>query len=882
MIAESVAFLVGEGKRVVYDAEHFFDGFADDPAYALRCLRAAAEAGAETVICCDTNGGTLPDADRRARWPTSWPRWLRAARGSGIHCHDDAGCGVANSLAAVRPGRHPRPGDDERLRRALRQRQPGHDHPQPPAQARLRVPDRRAARLADRRPRTSSTSCSTSPPTPTSPTSGATPSPTRAACTSPASTPIRRPSSTSIPTVVGNHRELLISELSGKGTVQARARDAGIALDDAGAARVVERVKELEHRGYHYEAADGSFELLLRKETGRVRAAVPLESWRAIVEKRADGRVETEATIKIWVDGERYVRTAEGNGPVNALDRALRDALVEIHPHLRDIDLVNFKVRILDETKGTGAVTRVLLDASDGEQVWGSIGVSENVIEASWEALVDSLEYGMQAGRRPAATTAAAGRPAREPARGGGDPARLAGARRAPRRSACSTCCAPGGCRWARCWREFERAFAARVGAAHASAVSSGTAGLHLALRAVGVERRRRGRHHARSRSWPAPTSPSTSAPGPVFADIDPVTLNLDPRGRGRRGDRAHGGAAAGAHLRLSGRHPGVRAARAADRRGRLRGARRRARRRRAGGRTGPSGRVRLLRQQAADHRRGRDGHHRRSADQGADRLRAQPGPRARTWTGSTTTGSGFNYRLSDIACALGLAQLERLDEMLAGAGAGGRRSTARRWPGSRGSSCPARTPAATGAAGSCSSSSCRAGSTATRSSARSASAGVPSKPYFPAVHLMSFYRERFGHREGEFPVCEDVAARSIALPFFPEMTEGQVERVAADARAACSGATAIHARHVPLRRAPARRLPRPERLAALRLAPGSLRRRAVARPRGDARRPGDHLRRPSATSCTGRSTRSQASCATARSRSPRATRTSTWRSSAG
>ena len=164
----------------------------------------------------------------------------------------------------------------------------------------------------------------------------------------------------------------------------------------AAATRVVERVKDLEHRGYHYEAAGGSFELLLRRETGEYDPLFRLESWRAIVEKRADGRVETEATIKIWVDGERYVRTAEGNGPVNALDRALRDALVEIHPHLADIDLVNFKVRILDEAKGTGAITRVLLDASDGDQVWGSIGVSENVIEASWEALVDSLEYGMQ------------------------------------------------------------------------------------------------------------------------------------------------------------------------------------------------------------------------------------------------------------------------------------------------------------------------------------------------------------------------------------------------------------------------------------------------------------------------------------------------------
>jgi 2-isopropylmalate synthase len=202
------------------------------------------------------------------------------------------------------------------------------------------------------------------------------------------------------PEVVGNRRDVLISELSGRGTVHERARDAGISLDDAGAARVIERVKELEHRGYHFEAADGSFELLLRKETGEYEPLFRLESWRAIVEQRADGRVETEATIKIWLGGERYVRTAEGNGPVNALDRALREALVEIHPHLADIDLVNFKVRILDETKGTGAVTRVLLDASDGDDVWGSIGVSENVIEASWEALVDSLEYGMQVGRR--------------------------------------------------------------------------------------------------------------------------------------------------------------------------------------------------------------------------------------------------------------------------------------------------------------------------------------------------------------------------------------------------------------------------------------------------------------------------------------------------
>jgi 2-isopropylmalate synthase len=205
--------------------------------------------------------------------------------------------------------------------------------------------------------------------------------------------------------VIGNTRAVLISELSGKGTVHARAHDAGIALDDDAAARVIERVKALEHRGFHFEAADGSFELLLRKESGDYEPLFTLEHWRVIVEMGHKGHVETEATIKIWVDGERYVRTAEGNGPVHALDRALRDAIGDIYPHLAAIELENFKVRLIDEHAGTASVTRVLLDASDGERVWGSIGVSENVIEASWQALVDSLEYGVQADR-PAAKTA--------------------------------------------------------------------------------------------------------------------------------------------------------------------------------------------------------------------------------------------------------------------------------------------------------------------------------------------------------------------------------------------------------------------------------------------------------------------------------------------
>jgi len=394
MISESVAFLVGQGKRVIYDAEHFFDGFADDPAYALRCVVAAAEAGADTIACCDTNGGTLPDrigvaiADVVAALSAT-------GAGLGIHCHDDSGCGVACTLAAVQHGavhvQGTMNGYGERCGNANLvtiipnlQLKLGYEC----------VTDEQLASLSQAAHFFDEMLNFT--PDPDQPYVGrnafAHKGGMHVAGVNVDPTTFEHID----PDVVGNRRELLISELSGKGTVEARARDAGIALGDGEAGRLVERVKELEHRGYHFEAADGSFELLLRRETGDYEPLFRLESWRAIVEKRADGRVETEATIKIWVDGERYVRTAEGNGPVNALDRALRDALVEIHPHLRDIDLVNFKVRILDETKGTGSVTRVLLDASDGDQVWGSIGVSENIIEASWEALVDSLEYGMR------------------------------------------------------------------------------------------------------------------------------------------------------------------------------------------------------------------------------------------------------------------------------------------------------------------------------------------------------------------------------------------------------------------------------------------------------------------------------------------------------
>ncbi|HST55372.1 MAG TPA: citramalate synthase [Solirubrobacteraceae bacterium] len=405
MIADSIAFLVANGKRVLLDAEHFFDGWRADPDYALACLRAGVDGGAERVVLCDTNGGSLPSQITAA---VSAVIAAMPGVAVGIHTHDDAGCAVANTLVAVEAGATQVQGTingiGERTGNANLvtiiadlQLKLGLDVLSEEHLALLTPTAHYLDELLNRMPN------------PAQPYVGKHAFAHKAGLHAAG---IRADASTFEhidPALVGNRRDVLISELSGKGTVAEKARAAGVAMDEVVAQRMVERVKELEHEGFQFEAADGSFELLMRKEAGEYEPLFRLESWRVAVEKRADGKVDTEATIRIWVGGERYLRTAEGNGPVNALDKALRSAIGEIHPHLRDIELVNFKVRILDERKGTGAVTRVLIDASDGSEVWGSIGVSENVIAASWDALVDSLEYGMQPGRAPDAPGARAG-----------------------------------------------------------------------------------------------------------------------------------------------------------------------------------------------------------------------------------------------------------------------------------------------------------------------------------------------------------------------------------------------------------------------------------------------------------------------------------------
>ncbi len=393
MIADSIGFCREQGKRPVFDAEHFFDGYRDDPGYALECVRAAVDGGAENVTLCDTNGGSLP------RFVAATTAAVLDAVGGaveiGIHTHNDSECAVANSLAAVEAGARLVQGcvngygercGNANLASIL-----------PALQLKLGFAVVTPEQLAALTPTAHYLDevcnvASDSDRAYVSRNAFAHKAGMHAAGVATDASTFEHID----PVLVGNERDILASELSGKATIRSQAERAGLELDDAAATRAIERLKEREHRGYHYEAAPASFELLLRREAGSYKPLFKLESFRVVTEKRAGGEVETEATIKVEVDGERYVRVAAGNGPVNALDQALRGAIADRYPHLAEIELTNYKVRILDEAHGTGAVTRVLLDSADGDREWGTIGVSENIIEASWEALVDSLEFAFQ------------------------------------------------------------------------------------------------------------------------------------------------------------------------------------------------------------------------------------------------------------------------------------------------------------------------------------------------------------------------------------------------------------------------------------------------------------------------------------------------------
>jgi 2-isopropylmalate synthase len=392
MVADSVGYLVGEGKRVFLDAEHFFDGYRANPGFSLDVLAAAADAGAEVLVLCDTNGGSLPfDVERvvgevRSRFNTGV--------GLGAHFHNDSGCAVANSLQAVRMGA-------TQVQGCIN----GYGERTGNADLTSAIPDltlKMGVRTIERERLRLLTSVAhhiaevvNIAPAPDQPFVGVSAFAHKAGLHT--SAIARQPDAYEHvdPELVGNGTRFVVSEMAGRSTVALKASQLGFAMDDAAMGAVVEQLKELEHREYHFEVADGSLELLMRSATGWKQNFFRLESHRVITELREDGSFVTEATVKVIVGDDRVIATAEGNGPVNALDAALRQAIGPVYPQLAQVHLTDFKVRVLDTNRGTGAVTRVLIDSTDGERTWSTIGVSENVIEASWSALEDSIVFGL-------------------------------------------------------------------------------------------------------------------------------------------------------------------------------------------------------------------------------------------------------------------------------------------------------------------------------------------------------------------------------------------------------------------------------------------------------------------------------------------------------
>ncbi|MBW3643446.1 MAG: citramalate synthase, partial [Actinobacteria bacterium] len=390
MAADSVAFLHGAGLRVFFDAEHFFDGYRANPRFSLRVLRAAEEAGAEVLVLCDTNGGTLPHDVERVLSEVI----PATSADVGVHFHNDGGCGVANSLVAVRLGAKQVQGCVNGYGERTGNADLCATVPNLALKMGVRtIPAERLERLTPVAHHIAE--LVNIAPDPKQPYVGVSAFAHKAGLHT--SAIARAPDAYEHvpPAAVGNGTRFVVSELSGRSTLQLKAAELGLDLDAPALTDVLQRLKHLEHQGFHFEVADGSLELLMRHAGGWTQPYFTLESFRVSVEHRANGEFTTEATVKIHVDGERVIRTAEGNGPVNALDAALREAIGSKYPALAGLHLTDYKVRVLDTDRGTAAVTRVLLDTTDGDQLWSTIGVSANIIEASWQALSDSIVYGL-------------------------------------------------------------------------------------------------------------------------------------------------------------------------------------------------------------------------------------------------------------------------------------------------------------------------------------------------------------------------------------------------------------------------------------------------------------------------------------------------------
>jgi 2-isopropylmalate synthase len=396
MAADSVRFLRQHDLRVFFDAEHFFDGYRDNPEFSLRVLRAAEEAGVEALVLCDTNGGTLPhDVERIVAGIVDGFECT-----VGVHFHNDSGCAVANSIAAVRAGATHVQGCVNGYGERTGNADLSATIPNLSLKLNVRtIPPERLERITPVSHHIAE--LVNIAPNPQQPYVGAAAFAHKAGLHTSAIARRRDAYEHVPPDSVGNGTRFVVSEMAGRSTLALKAEELGLELDSDALTEVLDTLKTLEYRGYHFEVADGSLELLLRRATGWEPTYFDVESYRVISDHRdrtgpsSGGSDTTEATVKIRVGEARVVATAEGNGPVNALDSALRQAIGAHFPKLAGIHLVDYRVRVLDTGRGTGAVTRVLIDTTDGDGVWTTIGVSENIIEASWQALFDSIVYGL-------------------------------------------------------------------------------------------------------------------------------------------------------------------------------------------------------------------------------------------------------------------------------------------------------------------------------------------------------------------------------------------------------------------------------------------------------------------------------------------------------
>ncbi|HHU39298.1 MAG TPA: citramalate synthase [Propionibacterium sp.] len=390
MITDTVTFLVNEGRKVFVDCEHFFDGYRANPSYALEVVRTSAEAGAEVVVLCDTNGGMLP----------AWMGEVVSAADAigvdlGIHCHNDTGCAVANTLAAVDAGamhvQGTMNGHGERTGNAdlitiAANLQLKYGWPIMPAENLARATSISHAVAA----------ITHVAPNARQPYVGQSAFAHKAGLHASAIKVDENLYQHTDPKLVGNDMRMLVSDMAGRANIQIKGDELGFDLSDRElAAKITDVVKQREMDGYSYESADASFELLIRDETGQLDKQFEVQKWRVLTSDQVSEEGDSEATVKVRVNGSVTTRVGEGHGPINALDKALRSALKKSYPAVDGFELTDYRVRILESTSGTDAITRVLIDTTDGERQWTTVGVGTNVVEASWEALHDSYLWGL-------------------------------------------------------------------------------------------------------------------------------------------------------------------------------------------------------------------------------------------------------------------------------------------------------------------------------------------------------------------------------------------------------------------------------------------------------------------------------------------------------